>query len=300
MDIRPYDHATDYARVDRFLVEIFEPGEVFANWLQPRWEYMHYHPNIKELPLDKIGIAEEGGRLIGVVNFEHSLAFNYFQVRPGCDHAKPAMLDYLEANLGGRSRTLDRSLLGLFVNDFDTELTDLVQGRGFRPEPGLDEDHSRFLLDSPIPEPHIPAGFRLQSLADENDLSRVNDVLWRGFDHEGPPPDEEIPGRFESQQAPTFRRDLTIVAVAPDGEYVSYAGMWHVPENRVAYVEPVATDPRYRRMGLGGAAVLETLRRVAAEDAEVAWVGSSQEFYKAIGFTTMFTGRLWVKDLPDG
>ena len=33
----------------------------------------------------------------------------------------------------------------------------------------------------------------------------------------------------------------------------------------------------------------------SAEGAAIAWVGSSQPFYKAIGFTTMFTSKLWVK-----
>ncbi len=73
--------------------------------------------------------------------------------------------------------------------------------------------------------------------------------------------------------------------------------MWVVPENKVAYVEPVATDPDYRRMGLGRAAVLESLRRAAEFGAEVAWVGSGQEFYKAMGFETMFKFDVWVKFL---
>ena len=98
-------------------------------------------------------------------------------------------------------------------------------------------------------------------------------------------------------RAPNFLKDLTVVVVAPDENYVSYSGMWVVPENRVAYVEPVATDPDYRRMGLGKAAVLESLRRAAALGAEVAWVGSDQGFYKAIGFETMFAAYPWVKVL---
>ena len=68
-----------------------------------------------------------------------------------------------------------------------------------------------------------------------------------------------------------------------------------MPEHRFAYVEPVATDPDYRRRGLGAAAVMETLRRVQREAAEVAWVGSDQEFYKALGFETKFQRDLWVK-----
>jgi predicted N-acetyltransferase YhbS len=143
----------------------------------------------------------------------------------------------------------------------------------------------------------LPEGFSLQSLADENDLHKINRVLWHGFDHPGPPPEEEIEGRAFAQKAPNVRKDLTIVVVAPDGNYVSYGGMWHIKENKVAYVEPVATDPDYRRMGLGKAAVLESVRRAAAEGAQVAWVGSGQGFYSAIGFEAKFSAVPWVKYL---
>ena len=65
--------------------------------------------------------------------------------------------------------------------------------------------------------------------------------------------------------------------------------------NHVAYIEPVATDPDYRRMGLGKAAVLECVRRSSILGADVAWVGSGLEFYLAIGFKKMFDVFPWVK-----
>jgi predicted N-acetyltransferase YhbS len=119
--------------------------------------------------------------------------------------------------------------------------------------------------------------------------------LWRGFDHPGPPPEEEIEGRKYAQEAPNFRHDLTIVAVAPNGDYVSFCGIWYVPENKLTYVEPVATDPDYRRMGLGTAVVLEGIRRTVPLGSEVAWVGSDQAFYEAIGFTQSYQADAWIK-----
>lgn len=56
------------------------------------------------------------------------------------------------------------------------------------------------------------------------------------------------------------------------------------PENKVAYVEPVATDPDYRRMGLGKAAVLGSQRNHAKLDfktdgANYVWVPYVYWFY---------------------
>jgi predicted N-acetyltransferase YhbS len=88
---------------------------------------------------------------------------------------------------------------------------------------------------------------------------------------------------------------LNIVVEAPNGNFVSYSGQWHDPVNQIAYVEPVATDPDFRRLGVGKAAVLEGVRRCGALGATVAFVGSDLEFYKAIGFRQIYTSRCWMK-----
>jgi|GEM_PF-5536742 len=56
---------------------------------------------------------------------------------------------------------------------------------------------------------------------------------------------------------PKARRDLKIAVAAPNGEFVAFCGMFYAPAHRFAYVESVATDPDFRRLGLGKAAVLE-------------------------------------------
>jgi predicted N-acetyltransferase YhbS len=293
--IKPYNHTVDYDRVGDFLVDTYHPGEYFSNWLQPRWEYMHYHPYIKSLDLEKIGVAEDADQIVGVVHFEHTYGQIYFQVHPDYDHIKTDLLDYAEVTFRGEQSDGDREYLALYVSEHDPTLENLVISRGYQKWDGYEEDIARYVLDKPIPDIKLPEGFHLNSLADENDLHKINRVLWRGFNHPGPPPEEYVESRGEGQQAPNFRQDLTIVVVAPDGNYVSYCGMWYVPENRVGYVEPVATDPDYRRMGMGSAAVLESLRRVRDLGAEIAWVGSGLDFYQAIGFKKKFAVNAWIK-----
>jgi predicted N-acetyltransferase YhbS len=295
--IKPYNRKKDFKRVGDFLIETFQLGNTFTNWLQPRWEYMHFHTAIRGKPLEKIGLFEEDGIILGVVHFEFVLREVYFQVRPGNDHIKEMMFDYAEDNFQGISQRTGRSMRALYIHENDKILQELARSNSYEIRPEFAESNSSYILNKPISEALLPEGFRLQSLADDPDPRKINHVLWRGFNHEGPPPEEEIEGREFMMQAPNFRKDLTIVAVAPDGNFASYGGMWVIPENKVAYVEPVATDPDYRRMGLGKAVVLESIRRAQADGAEIAWVGSDQEFYKAFGFEMMFKFDVWVKFL---
>lgn len=229
MHIRPYNHTEDYQRVGDFLIETYQPGEYFLNWLQPRWEYMHYHPGISNINLEKIGIAEDDGKVVGVVHPESVERQVYIQTHPDYDHIKPLLLDYAEDNFQGMSQSIGKLIRAIYINEHDTTLTQLAQSRGYEKWVDFSEENSRYLLDKPVPEVSLPEGFHLQSLADETDLRKINRVLWRGFNHEGPPPEEEIEGRKVVMGAPNFRKDLTIVAVAPDGNYVSYSGMWVVP-----------------------------------------------------------------------
>ena len=169
------------------------------------------------------------------------------------------------------------------MNDFDAAFEEVVHARGYALRHDSHRPMSQFVIPDPFPPIRLPDGFRLKSLADDNDLVKVDRALWRGFNHPGEP-DGDLSGRIKMQSGPHYRHDLNIVVEAPNGDFVAYAGQWFEPVNRFGYVEPVATDPDYRRMGLGTAAVLEGIRRSGQEGAQVAYVGTDKPFYLAMGF----------------
>lgn len=295
--VRSYEHGRDFGRIDRFLVESYEPGATLRCWLQPRWEYMFSHPNVDDIDLDSIGVAEDAGRLVGVVHPEHRMAFAHVQRIDRSKDLAVALVDWAERHLGGWSLSLGRSVLGLWIGRHDTVLAEVAQSRGFVCDEGFSEPSSRLALEHGLQAAPAPEGYRLATLFEDNDLSKISRVLWRGFGHPGEPPESDTFGRLRMQRTPGFRRDLTVVAVAPDGMYASYAGVWLVPENQVAYVEPVATDPDHRRRGLGRATVTTALQRAGRAGARVAWVGSDQEFYRSLGFDVSSISDLFVRDL---
>ncbi len=297
LKLRSYDHDQDFERVGQFLVDHYQPGTNWRIWIRPRWEYMNFHPLIMELDRSKFGIAEMDRQIVGVVHFESDEGIVYMQVPPGFDQLKPTLIDYAEQTFGSVDKLTGKERLVIYINEADTVLRRLAVERGYVQDEAYSEVYCRYDLSEGVPSVHLPDGFRLQSLADENDLEKVHQVLWRGFNHSGPPPKQGIKGRRFMQQAPNFRHDLTMVVVAPNGDYVSYCGIWFEEQNRLTYVEPVATDPDYRRMGLGKAVVLEGLRRTIPLGSQTAWVLSDQEFYKTIGFVLSFREDEWVKFL---
>jgi GNAT superfamily N-acetyltransferase len=279
------------------LVDTYKPGDRHDNWLQPRWEYMHYHPLLDDdlrIAFSNSGVWECDGGIIALVHFEHRPGKYFFQVHPDFAHLKSEMVEYAEANLSVSAGSKKREI-AIWVNDFDVKLESIVRDHGYHLVEGAREPWAIFEIHDPFPAIRLANGFHLQSLADENDLSKLHRVLHRGFDHPGEPPPDGLAGRKRMQSAPNYRKDLNVVAVAPDGRYASYCGMWQDHVNRVAYVEPVCTDPDYRRMGLGTAVVLEAIRRCGAEGATIA-VDGSGPFYMSMGFRKLFDINLWVRE----
>ena len=139
-------------------------------------------------------------------------------------------------------------------------------------------------ISTPLQTSALPKGYTVVSLSEENDLEKINRVLWRGFNHTGSPPADSVAQRLRLQSGPDFNKGLTIAAKSPIGDFVSYCGMWHDAATDYAIVEPVATDPDCRLRGFGRAAVLEGVRRCFDLGAKRAYVGSDQQFYYSIGF----------------
>ena len=284
----------DFDAVSRFLTQHHLPNNRDGNWPQPIWEYAVHHSSFDASSQGRIGLWEDGGQIVGVATYEMRLGEAFFHTHPNYGHLKPQMLIYAEQNLSGANDDGKRYLKA-YVNDFDASFEEVVRSRGYCREPGSDRPMSRFEIPSPFPPIQLPEGFQLSSLAEENDLGKIHRVLHRGFDHPGEPPEDGLEARKRIQSAPHFRKDLTIVVRAPAGHFVSYCGMWYDAANQYGYVEPVATDPDYRRRGLGTAAVLESIRRCAEQGATVAYVGSDMPFYLSMGFRRLYTQNCWLK-----
>jgi len=292
--LRHYKDPQDYQKISKFLIDHYQPGNKDGNWLEPAWEYMHGHPYLQREHLPRIGIWEDDRKIVAVVHYEWRLGEAFFQFKPGYQYLRDQMLDYAENKL-----TAPDGHLHVFVNNTHSEFTSLVKSRGYTHLPHEDRPLARFDIPDHFPEIILPEGFRLLSLKEEPDWAKVHKVMWRGFNH-GDNPDMSF-GEFEMRRkmfdTTTARRDLKVVVAAPDSEFVSICGMFYQPDGRYGYVEPVATDPEYRRMGLGKAAVLEGIRRCAESGAQEAFVGSNQLFYLALGFEVQYVSQCWQKQI---
>ncbi|UCB42324.1 MAG: GNAT family N-acetyltransferase [Dehalococcoidales bacterium] len=284
----------DFFKVREFLKRIYESEHRYGNWQWNRWEWMFSLPYLDETNLDRIGLWEDDGTIVALANYETELGNAWFSLDKEYSRLKKDIIEYAQENLSVTDQQGNCSI-SINIYDKDTEFRKIARDMGFS-ETDEFEDTAVYEIPDKFPQILLPEGFSLISLSEENDLDKYNRVLWRGFNHPGEPPAEEIPGRIKSQSGPSFNKDISIAVKSPDGDFVSYCGMWFDPNTDYAIVEPMATDPDYRLMGLGKAVLLEGIRRCGEMGAKIAYVGSSQQFYYRCGFRPLLKNRWWRKE----
>jgi ribosomal protein S18 acetylase RimI-like enzyme len=207
------------------------------------------------------------------------------------------MLDYAERNLVGTDPK-GKKYLSVFVNENHEEFLSFVKQHGYLVQVDENRSMAGLPISASLPQANLPKGFLLSSLAEDCNWKKVNEVLWRGFDHPGDAPASvsDFEERRRMFDTPSARRELKIIVKAPDGNYASLCGFFYEPVNRFAYIEPMATDPDYRRLGLGKAVVLEGLKRCESFGARESYVWNDLPFYRALGFKVVSTTLCWKKE----
>ncbi len=260
-----------------------------------RWDWMITHGWLDQDAVGRIGIWEDGGEVVGVATFDTQPGEGFICVLPGYEDLRPDMVRYARENLrkDGKFR--------LLVWDNDHQFQQIAADGGFVPTPGKEHDAAFYIRDPQDIRYTLPDGFRVKGLDEGFDVYKYGQVLWKGFDH-------ELNGEGTFDMTDRKRRQLTdemirpnvdlslkIAVLAPNGDYAAYCGMWQDPASPDGLVEPVATDPQYRRLGLARAAVLEGVRRCRIRGAKRALVGSCQQFYYSIGFRPLNTYTWWAE-----
>ncbi len=144
-----------------------------------------------------------------------------------------------------------------------------------------------------LPESDLPEGYRVLSMADENDLEKRRKIFGLSFRHPDPNDWPTLFSYQELQKAPDYQKELDLVITDSTGEYLACCIVWYDAHNRIAHLEPVGSI----RLGMGRQVVMEGLRRAASLGAEKAVMDSNLRFYEKIGFKRKHpSGYIWTKE----
>lgn len=259
-----------FFEIIEFLRKLNEEGR-FLSFHWSRFEWMFARDGFEAKDLPNIKLVYHHDTLVGAFIFEDQ-PNHYFLIYDNVLELKRYMVNYL----------IETHFSFDLMIPQDDEMVYLIKEAGYESTPDIDQ-LSRFTLSTfDLPKPE---NYRIQNLASNPDMKEVQYALWRGFNHGDDVPygEEWIEGRNHMFSSPHFNRHYAYVA-ATDEHFVCFVGIWYMPGDKTASLEPVATVPDRRQKGLAKACIYHAIAAVKEAGAKEIYVGSDQISYFKIGF----------------
>ena len=226
------------------------------------------------------------------VFYEQPVTSTWYVLRPGYEFLAEEMIEYAENAYPDFGEPREVNLLS-----GQAALIEAARKQGYAAvyeEPDHFFDFRKGKLDYPLPE-----GYHFVD-ARKSDPLKSAQCLWDGFNSEelGPFAGWEIPKKAGGRSphelymnvkcatlspSPHATYDYTVIIADRDENYVCFSGMWWVPENRLAYMEPLCTVPSHQHRGLAAAALSRHDRVMRGLGAEI-MTGGGNAFYRKIGY----------------
>jgi len=215
-----------------------------------------------------------------------------------------AMLETAESEGATQARD-GRQVVFVWASEIDERLNAVLQARGYvRHESAhaIEHDAWQSLESCPDPVP-LADGYKICSMGDVDAWPARSLASWRSFHPDEPDEGADPTGSWYGnvQRAPLYRRDLDVVALAPNGDIASFSLCFFDDVTRTGTFVLVGSAPQHQRKGLAKAVVTEGLRRLhllGAIGAYVSWYEPEPgALYQSAGFTDFEVARAWKKYL---
>lgn len=298
----------DFWRVRNFLREVFLLNERLEHsWNVARLDYWRWHMILTCSLFESVekGMAfweNEGGKITAVLNHNGGSELR-LHAHPHFRSAEleSEMLAYAEEHYFTTAED-GRRYVYLPIFDDDTPRQELALSRGFKKQLGWGR-HYRRDLDSPIPDAPIPAGYTIRSMGNAEEYPARSWCSWRAFHNDEP--DENYDGDYawyvNMQSAPLYRRDLDVVAVAPDGSIAGFCTCFYDDYTRSAVTVVVGVAADHWRRGLGKAVMTEALKRLQLSGCTRVFSTAHEEPADALYRSMLKEMKLtetWLKVIP--
>jgi mycothiol synthase len=300
---RPMQTDEDFQRMYALLIDTVPITPIGFNWDMRRLEGKRFYSNDLEAdrllgrPVQLWETAD--GDLAGYV-LPEGTGDAHLQVHPDYRHLEEEMIVWAEEHLSAPGED-GQYAVEFMVNEYDAHRQRLLTERGYeKMSNGGMSRHLRFGKGT-IPEMVIAEGYTLRTTHPDDlaDCQGIADLLNAAFNRDFHNAEEY---QNFARCAPSFRRDLDLVIVAPDGTFAVYVGIPYDAVNRRGIYEPVCTHPAHQRRGLARALMLEGLHRLKTLGAIDATVDTgdmvpANALYSAMGFTEAYRVYGWRKNI---
>ena len=208
--------------------------------------------------------------------------------RPGDDRMH--LVRWAQRRLG------ERGEVG-WVSDDDHELKAELQADGYQAE-NVNRSY-RWDLAGNLPEPELPPGWKLRSVAGELEANPRRAASHAAFESKMPHA-MHLQRYLDFMRSPVYVPERDLVAVTPDGRVAAFM-IWWADVSGIAQIEPFGTHPEFQGQGIGRALIYHGLTEMKAAGMQVARVVTDEPrqataFYEGVGFEDVGRLRWWRRE----
>jgi ribosomal protein S18 acetylase RimI-like enzyme len=287
---RPYRSADDYTRMLQLHRDVYGIVRGPICCTAGELEWWRFQENDPDGEIASADLWEtRDGRLVAYA--WPGPTYMNLMVHPGHRHLLEPILAWAEDRVRSRA-TQASGLMEMTTEavDSDSEHVAVLKRRGYEPT-GHSRDWRIRSLDRAIPAFDLRAGYSIRQLAGLDELEQRAALA-------------EHPYAVHLARSPTYRPELNLAVVAPDGRLAAFSTAWLDEQNGLGVFEPVECLPGFRRLGLTRAMMCEGLRRLRRLGAsEVCIVNRTENIpaarlYESLGFRAIGRISEWRKPIP--
>lgn len=245
----------------------------------------------------------DGDKVVAFVYYENPVTDIYFNVRKGYEFLADELVDYAISNIPHFNNEQQFVLF-----EGQQFLKDAAAKRGFKQVYEWNEGIFNFKNELNY---ELPEGYHFVD-PKNMDILKCSKLCWYGFGHgdkgefkDWDKYDDSMDWTPAKSHKGALSRILTpsphdssqynIVIADKNEEYVCFSGMWWVPQNQLAYMEPLCTHPDHRKKGLASAALSLHYKRMKALGASH-MTGGGDPFYQKLGYGKGYHCTIWRKE----
>jgi GNAT superfamily N-acetyltransferase len=300
----------DYWKIRDFLRETFllnDRKEI--NWQVARLDYCRWHvmKNCQKTNYFDLTYVWENEKdeIVAVLSPEE-IENIHLQLHPDYKSKEliKEMIEVAEKNYprsydGNRKK--ERHII--WSHDVDDMKNNVLKEMGYQPTEWLDNQRYK-PLDESLPKVEMPKGYSIRHMGLDSDIPKRSWASFRAFHSEEPLENYEDDGGewyYNIIKTPLYRRDLDLVAIAPEGGIVGFVTVWYDDYTRTGYFEPVGVTPSHQRQGIAKALILEGMKKLRELGATLAVIGGINEAANKT-YSYMFNDknklvyRIWRKE----
>ncbi|MFX1285343.1 MAG: GNAT family N-acetyltransferase [Promethearchaeota archaeon] len=299
---RPYNIDEDFTSIMAFLYETFKNTNSYLNWFPDRFESNHdyYIEDIRiwEEIIDSISPLHR--KIVAVANPETNNVY-YIQIDPSYSFIEREIVKWIEKHSVEKKKDPSKKeKLRIKTIEGNSTREILLYELGYQKVGEIDSYVRIRPSNLPIPDFKCPEGFEIRNVKGKSDYQQLARLIRLIFGH-GDWFTADILEQISHRSF--YKQNLDLVAVTPDGTFASFCTFRMDPMSKITQLEPMATHPNFRKLGLAKLLIFEGLKRAMKYDPAFFYIGgaantlAANKLYDSVGFTKKLAEETWFKEI---